>query len=92
MDTRRLSESIVTAQPAPAPAQPASAAVQSDGAVEVVELSAVERPRLGILPRVAFVVAIAIMAGVIAWAGLPARSSFAFDTPLPNILQATPAP
>ena len=84
MDTRRLSESIVAAPVAP-PREP-------DAAVEVVELSAVERSKLGILPRLVFIVAIALMAGLIALAGLPSRSSFAFDTPLPNVFQATPAP
>jgi hypothetical protein len=84
MDTRRLSEPIVAAPLAP-PAE-------RDAAVEVVELTAVERPRLGLLPRLVFVVGIAVMAGLIAMAGLPSRSSFAFDSPLPNVFQVTPAP
>ena len=65
---------------------------EPDAAVEVVELSAVQRPRLGILPRLVFIVGIAVMAGLVAMAGLPSRTSFAFDTPLPNVFQATPAP
>ena len=84
MDTRRLSESIVAA--------PLAAAHVPDVAVEVVELSAVDRPKLGLLPRVVFIVGIAVMAGLVAMAGLPSRTSFAFDTPLPNVFQATPAP
>jgi hypothetical protein len=85
MDTRRLSEprqagSRERGDPAPPPD------------VEIVELTAAVRPSRGLLPRVLFAIAVAVLAGLIAWVGLPSRTSFAFDTPLPNILTTTPAP
>ena len=79
MDTRRLSE------PGAAPE------AESATAVEIVELTAV-RPSRSLLPRLGFVVMILVLVGLIAWAGFPSRTSFAFDTPMPNILTPTPAP
>ena len=88
MDTRRLSEPMSAAQPrAAAPV----GAHEAETGVEVVELTAV-RPSRSVLPRVAFVVAILVLSGLIAWAGFPSRTSLAFDTPLPNLLAGTPAP
>ena len=84
MDTRRLSESNDARPLAPVPIAAAD--------VEIVELTAVEPSRHGFLRRMLFVVAVAVLAGLIAQAGLPSRTSFAFDTPLPNVFTATPAP
>jgi hypothetical protein len=83
MDTRRLSESIDAVQPAVPGVEPR---------VEIVELTAVHGPARGVLRRVGFALVIVLMAGLIAWAGLPSRTSFAFDEPLPNLLTPTAAP
>jgi hypothetical protein len=85
MDTRRLSEPLQAA-----PRELADAAPRPE--VEIVELTAVAPRRRALVPRVVFAIGIALLAGLIAWVGLPSRTSFAFDTPLPNILTATPAP
>ena len=84
MDTRRSSESI------DAPEDRATTARVPE--VEIVELTAVARPKRGYLPHVAFVIGVAILAGLVAIAGFPTRTSLAFDEPLPNIFAATPAP
>jgi hypothetical protein len=84
MDTRRLSESTFAAQ------QPFAGAPDAD--LEIVELTAVERPTRGYLPRLAFVIGVAVLAGLIAIAGFPKGSSFGFGEPLPNIFAAQPAP
>ena len=84
MDTRRISGSFA---PAPQP-------VDDDFAteVEIIELHHVERRGRGLLARLAFVVAIAVLAGLVAIAGIPSRTTFAFDTPLPNIFAPTTGP
>ena len=86
MDTRRLSESIEEPPRTPVTVE------RPD--VEIVELTAVVRPTRArrFLPRVLFVVGVAILASLIAWAGFPSRTSFAFDKPLPNVFTSTPAP
>jgi hypothetical protein len=82
MDTRRISE----------PTQEAAASIAPDGAsdVEIVELTADRRQARRYLPRLVFVVGVAVLAGLIAIAGFPARPSFALDQPLPNIFATTP--
>ena len=84
MDTRRLSESTLAAQQAFAAAP--------DADLEIIELTAVARPTRGYLPRLAFVIGVAVLAALIAIAGFPTGSSFGFDEPLPNIFAAPPAP
>ena len=83
MDTRRMSRSIETTQ------VPVADAIASD--VEIIELSAVGRRRRGLLGRVLFVVAVAVLAGLIAIAGVPSRTSFSLNNPLPNLLQQNQA-
>ena len=70
---------------------PSADAPGSEAEVEVVELRHIERPIRGLVSRVAFVILIAVLAVGVAVAGLPSRTNFAFDTPLPNFL-APPAP
>jgi hypothetical protein len=84
MDTRRSSELI------DAPDGRANTAPVAE--VEIVELTAIARPKRGYLPHLAFVVGVAVLAGLIAIAGFPTRTSLAFDEPLPNFFAATPAP
>jgi hypothetical protein len=84
MDTRRLSESIAEAPDPHAPG--------TTPEVEIVELHAVRAPARRHLGRVAFVVGVAVLAGLIAIAGFPPRPSFALDRPLPNIFAGTQAP
>jgi hypothetical protein len=57
-----------------------------------VELSTISKARRASGPRVLFVVAVAVLAGLIAIAGAPTRSSFALDRPLPNPFAAPQAP
>jgi hypothetical protein len=84
MDTRRLSEPIeAAARPIAADAAPV---------VEIVELTALAKPRRATVPRVIFVVGVAILAGLIAIAGAPTRTSFALDQPLPNLFAAPQTP
>jgi hypothetical protein len=83
MDTRRLPASI------DATPEPLAVVVEND--VEILELSAVKRPRRVPVGRVAFVFLIALLAGLVAIAEMPSRSSFAFDQPLPNIFSTTQA-
>jgi len=64
---------------------PVADAIASE--VEIIELSAVGRRRRGLLGRVLFVVAVAGLAGLIAIAGVPSRTSFNLNNPLPNLLQ-----
>jgi len=59
--------------------------------VEILEQSAVDRPRRLPAGRVAFFFLIALLAGAVAIAGMPSRSSFAFDQPLPNFFSTTQA-
>jgi hypothetical protein len=89
MDTRRLSEPNDVAVDGQALEQPTGPAPLPDA--EIVELPAVRRPAHAYLVRLAFVVSVVILAGLIAIVGFPTRSSFAFDEPLPNIF-AAPAP
>ena len=84
MDTRQL--------PAPDDLAPERAALALDSEVEILELTALERPRRVRPGRVAFVVLIALLAGLVAMAGMPSRSDMAFDTPLPNFLAPNPQP
>ena len=60
--------------------------------VEIVELRRVERRRRGLMTRVAFVLLIGVLAGLVARVGIPSRTTFAFDSSLPNIFATTPAP
>jgi hypothetical protein len=84
MDTRRISGSFV----------PVPQLIDDDfeDEVEIVELRHVERRGRGLMTRVAFVFVIALMAGLIAMAGMPSRTTFAFNTPLPNIFAPNAAP
>jgi hypothetical protein len=84
MDTRRIAGSY-----GPAP-QPIDHAIVMD--VEIVELTAVATRRRGFLGRALFVASVALLAGLIAIAGVPSRSTFALDAPLPNLLSPTAAP
>jgi hypothetical protein len=84
MDTRRLSE--------PIEADPRPSAADGSFDAEIVELTAVANPRRAVVPGLVFVVAVAVLAGLIAIAGAPPRSSFALDQPLPNIFAAPAAP
>ena len=59
--------------------------------VEILELSAIDRPRRVSAGRVAFAFLIAVLAGLVAMAGMPSRSSFAFDQPLPNFFSTMQA-
>jgi len=78
-----MSRSIETTQ------VPVADAIASE--VEIIELSAVGRRRRGLLGRVLFVVAVAVLAGLIAIAGVPSRTSFSLNNPLPNLLQQNQA-
>lgn len=60
--------------------------------VEIVELSSVEKGRRGLLGRLLFVATVALLAGLIVIAGVPSRTTFALDTPLPNFLSTNAAP
>lgn len=60
--------------------------------VEIIELRHVERRGRGLMTRVAFLFVIAVMAGLVAMAGMPSRTTFAFDSPLPNIFAPHAAP
>ncbi len=84
MDTRRMPGSIETAQ------WPSGDAAVAE--VEIVELRHIERPIRGLIARIIFVVMIATFAGLIVINGLPARSTFALDNPLPNLLSTNAAP
>ena len=84
MDTRRMRRSIETVQWPPAEV----AATE----VEVVELQHVERPGRRILNRLLLVAGIVVLAAAAAIAGLPSRSTFALDAPLPNLFSPTNAP
>ena len=80
MDTRRMSGSIEIAE------APIADAFVTE--VEVIELSAVEkRRRNGLMGRLFFAAAVALLASLIAIAGVPQRTSFSLSNPLPNILQ-----
>ena len=84
MDTRRMSGSIEIAE-----APMADAFVTE---VEVIELSAVEkRRRNGLMGRLFFAAAVAVLATLIAIAGIPQRTSFSLNNPLPNLLQQNSA-
>ncbi len=85
MDTRRLREPIRTA------AAPSSEEVLEE-AVEVIELRDVERRGRGLAGRLLFFAGIALLASLVAIAGLPSRTPIAFDTPLPNILATNDTP
>lgn len=82
MDTRRL--------PAPIDTPSESLALALDNEVEVLELSAPDRPRVPV-GRVAVIVLIGLLAGMVALAGIPGRSDFGFDRPLPNLFSTTEA-
>jgi len=84
MDTRRLPGTLDPTTEA------AGLAAAFD--VEIVELSAVDRPRRVPLGRVAVVVAIGLLAGLVAMAGIPSRTSFALEAPLSNVLSPNTAP
>jgi hypothetical protein len=84
MDTRRISGSNEAGE------WPSGDAYAAE--VEVVELRHVERPIRGLLARLVFVAGIAVLAGTIAIAGLPGRSSFSLNQPLPNLLAPATAP
>jgi hypothetical protein len=84
MDTRRISGSFV-----PVP-QPMDDDLENE--VEIIELRHVERRARGLMTRVAFVFVIAVMAGLVAMAGMPSRTTFAFTSPLPNIFAPHAAP
>jgi hypothetical protein len=60
--------------------------------VEVVELHHIERPIRGLIARAAFVVAVVVLAVLVAIVGLPDRSTFSLDTPLPNLFAPASAP
>jgi hypothetical protein len=81
MDTRRLPASIDTT--------PESLALTLENEVEVLELSAVARPRRLPVGRIAVIVLIGLLAGLVALAGIPGRSEFGFDRPLPNFFSTT---
>jgi hypothetical protein len=83
MDTRRL--------PGPRDSTADAMAMAVEHEVEILELSAVDRPRRVSVARVAFVFLVALLAGLVAMAGMPSRSSFAFDQPLPNFFSTTQA-
>ena len=84
MDTRRMSGSIEIAE-----APPGEALANE---VEVIELSAVERRRRnGLVGRLFFAAAVALLASLIAIAGVPQRTSFSLSNPLPNLLQPNSA-
>ncbi|HET9852201.1 MAG TPA: hypothetical protein VFP56_06810 [Candidatus Limnocylindrales bacterium] len=81
MDTRR------SPGPLDGAAEPMAVAVEHE--VEILELSALARPRRVPVGRVAFFFLIVLLAGAVAMVGMPSRSSFAFDQPLPNIFATT---
>ena len=83
MDTRRLPASI--------DATTESLALALENEVEVLELNAADRPRRVPVGRVAVIVLIGLLAGLVALAGIPGRSDFAFDRPLPNLFSTTQA-
>lgn len=83
MDTRR--------SPGPLEGTAELMAVPVEHEVEILELSAIDRPRRVSVGRVAVVFLIALLAGLVALTGMPSRSSFAFDQPLPNFLSTTQA-
>jgi hypothetical protein len=84
MDTRRMPERSATA------GWPDGDALVPE--VEIVELGPVKRDGRGLRARLAFVVGIALLAGLVAMGGLPSRSTFALDQPLGNFLTPTLAP
>ena len=84
MDTRRMPGSNEAVQ------WPSTDAFAAE--VEIVELRHVERPIRGLLAKLAFIAVTAVLAGTIAIAGLPNRSSFSLTTPLPNLLAPVNAP
>ena len=83
MDTRR--------SPGPLESTAELMAVAAEHEVEILELSAIDRPRRVSVGRVAVVFLIALLAGLVAMTGMPSRSSFAFDQPLPNVFSTTQA-
>ena len=83
MDTRR--------SPGPLESTAELMAVAVEHEVEILELSAIDRPRRVSAGRVAVVFVIALLAGLVAMTGMPSRSSFAFDQPLPNVFSTTQA-
>jgi hypothetical protein len=83
MDTRRLPALIDTT--------PDALAHVMENEVEVLELSAVDRPRRASRARAAFVILVVLLAGLVALIGIPGRSDFAFDRPLPNLFSTTEA-
>lgn len=84
MDTRRMPGSMDAVQ------WPSNEAFSAD--VEIVELRHVERPIRGLVGKLVFALGIGVLVGLIALAGLPPRSTIAFDTPLPNLLAPVAAP
>ena len=84
MDTRRISKPYATT--------PNAIDDVSSNEPEIIELSAVAANRRGLLARFLFVASVALLAGLIAIAGVPSRSTFALDTSLPNIFSPTAAP
>ena len=84
MDTRRMPGTMEAVQ------WPSNDAFAAE--VEIVELRHVERPIRGLIGKLAFALAIGVLAGLVVTAGLPPRSPIAFDTPLPNLLAPVTAP
>lgn len=86
MDTRRISGAYAT--------MPLRIDDDFATAVEIVDLTepAVRGRGRGVLGRLVFVAGVALLAGLIAIAGVPSRSTFALDTPLPNLLGPAAAP
>ena len=80
MDTRRMPGSIEAA--------PGSLAQRHETDLEIVELSSAthDRPRRGHAWRAGFALAIAVLVGLIAIAGIPSSSGPGLDDPLPNLL------
>ena len=84
MDTRRMPGSIEAAQ------WPSDEAVAAE--VEIIELRHIERPIRGLAGRLVFVLAIAVLGGILAITGIPSRSTWALEAPVPNIFSTNATP
>ena len=79
MDTRRLSGTTEIET------DDLAHSVEAD--VEIVELSASARQRNRLLGPAFLLVAIVVLAGLIAFVGVPSRTPFSLNNPLPNLMQ-----